>query len=298
MVRVRTGGPLTPAELVEVLRMLDAAQAGDARLNDHLRLDLAQGPRPGFIAALAHDGPTLVGYAQASAGNDGHIVDAIVAPSAPDPATLRIALLTAVIQALPSGGAITWWAGADDASAATATAVGLAADRGLLKMVRDLPIDVRADVLVRSFVVGHDEAAWLAVNNAAFAAHGEQGGWDDATLRQREREPWFDPAGFLLHERDGRLAAFCWTKLHPGEAPDCAVAGEIYVIAVHPDFHGQGLGKALTVAGLQHLQAAGATTAMLYVDAANASAVRLYESLGFTVSHTQQSYLRPPLEHR
>jgi mycothiol synthase len=70
------------------------------------------------------------------------------------------------------------------------------------------------------------------------------------------------------------------------------------VIAVHPDFHGLGLGRALTVAGLQHLYASGATAAMLYVDADNTAAVVLYEHLGFTVDHADQAYRRagaPPV---
>jgi mycothiol synthase len=282
MVQVRAQRSLSPAEHAQVTAFLEAAYAaGSPRLNDHLTSDLTHGERDGFRAALATEGDDLVGYAQASAANDGVTIGAVsprLDVSAP--------LLHELLRIIPAGAAVTWWS--TEASAAIAADVGLAPHRRLFRMGRPLPIANTTDVALRPFRVDVDEHEWLAVNNAAFATHGEQGGWDLATLQQREREPWFDAAGFLLHERAGRLAAFCWTKVHPGPV----VTGEIYVIAVHPDFHGHGLGKALTVAGLQHLHSVGAEAAMLYVDAANEAAVGLYRALGFQVEHTDQSYHR------
>lgn len=190
------------------------------------------------------------------------------------------------------GGDVRWWLfdAGDDADALAASA-GLAPGRALLQMLVELPLagssDGRPPVTTRPFEVGRDERAWLEVNNAAFAWHPEQGIWDLATIELREREDWFDPAGFLLHERDGRLAAFCWTKIHRDVDP---VQGEIYVIAVHPDFHGSGLGRALTVAGLDHIVSRGVTTGMLFVDLDNTSAVRLYESLGFRIHRVDRAY--------
>ncbi len=190
------------------------------------------------------------------------------------------------------GGDVRWWLfdAGDDADALAASA-GLAPGRALLQMLVELPLagssDGRPPVTTRPFEVGRDERAWLEVNNAAFAWHPEQGIWDLATIELREREDWFDPGGFLLHERDGRLAAFCWTKIHRDVDP---VQGEIYVIAVHPDFHGSGLGRALTVAGLDHIVSRGVTTGMLFVDLDNTSAVRLYESLGFRIHRVDRAY--------
>jgi mycothiol synthase len=147
-------------------------------------------------------------------------------------------------------------------------------------------------VTVRAFDPGRDEAAWIAVNNRAFAHDPDQGGWVEATLRRREHEPWFDPASFLLAEDDRGLAGFCWTKLHPAAPPIEPVAlGEIYVIGVDPSRQGIGLGRTLTLAGLADLHdRRHAPVGMLFVDASNDAARHLYESIGFTVARVDWAY--------
>ncbi|SEP56649.1 mycothiol synthase [Arthrobacter sp. OV608] len=181
-----------------------------------------------------------------------------------------------------------WSHGNHEAAADLAARYGYVPVRELWKMrmtttAADLPDVVLPDgVRIRAFVPGQDEEAWLAANRAAFAHHPEQGSLTRADLDARMAESWFDPAGFLLAVgRDGRLLGYHWTKVHPRHGAHPAV-GEIYVVGVTPEAQGTGLGKALTVAGINHLQSLGLHAVMLYVDADNAPAVALYRRLGFS----------------
>ena len=191
---------------------------------------------------------------------------------------------------------------APDALDEVARAAGLELTRTLLQLRRPLPVPP-ADrgtaptdpVVVRSFRPGDDDDGWLEVNNRAFAWHPEQSGWTKENLAEREAEPWFRADGFLIHERAAPagpegIDGFCWTKIHADHDPPL---GEIYVIGVDPDAHGQGLGRALTLAGLDWLAGQGLTVGMLYVEADNDSAVHLYRDLGFT-EHLVHRWWRTP----
>jgi mycothiol synthase len=184
------------------------------------------------------------------------------------------------------GPVFVWVSDPTDEDDRVAVAAGLELGRDLHELRIDLPAEA-TDLAWRPFRPG-DEAEWLEVNNRAFSWHPEQGGWTLDMLRERLAEPWVDLDGFLVHERDGRMAGFCWTKVHEDHDPRL---GEIYVIAVDPDFHGLGLGKALTLAGLQWLhEARGIDVGNLYVDGSNTAAVGLYAKLGFTLHHVDRAY--------
>jgi mycothiol synthase len=64
------------------------------------------------------------------------------------------------------------------------------------------------------------------------------------------------------------------------------------VLAVDPAARGRRLGPALTLAGLAHLRDRGLHDVMLYVEADNAAAVRIYRDLGFSLWGTDVSYRR------
>ncbi|WP_454330914.1 mycothiol synthase [Streptomyces glaucescens] len=290
---IETYAALSPEQIDAVLGLLAEAVRVDGQqaVSEQGRLQLRGGEREGVSHLLLTLGDQLVGYAQLEDTDpvEAPAAELVVHPSHRGHGHGR-ALGTALLAA--SGKRLRVWAhGGHSAARHLAQVLGLTLFRELRQMRRplaglDLPEPVLpAGVSVRTFVPGQDDAAWLAVNAAAFAHHPEQGSLTQRDLDDRKAEPWFDPAGFFLAEREGELVGFHWTKVHAEEQ-----LGEVYVLGVAPGTQGGGLGKALTTVGLRHLAAQGLPTAMLYVDADNKAAVSVYERLGFTTYETDLMY--------
>ena len=142
-------------------------------------------------------------------------------------------------------------------------------------------------VTVRTFRPGEDDAAWLALNAAAFAHHPEQGSLTQRDLDDRKARAVVRPGG-LLPRRAGRGARSASTGRRC-TARNSSARSTCWASA--PTAQGGGLGKALTAIGLRHLaRDRGLPTAMLYVDADNLAAVRVYERLGFTTHEMDLMY--------
>ena len=305
-------GPLPAAAVAAVLELASAATSADgvAPLSEDALLQVRHGSTPPARDVVVYaDGGTpggqpLVGYAHLNAPGEDAPDDAgdITAELVIHPAHRRhgygTSLLGDVLR-LAGGHGVRLWAHGDlPGSAALAQSFGLSRIRALFQLRMPLAEVPAADpvfpdgVTVRAFVPGADEQAWLGVNQRAFAHHPEQGSWTIKDLRLREEEPWFDPAGFFLAERDGRIVGFHWTKVHQpddGSAP----IGEVYVVGVDPGQQGGGLGRALTQTGLAHLRRIGLADVLLYVDEDNTAAVKMYTALGFGRWSTDVMYRSP-----
>ncbi|MFG2994803.1 mycothiol synthase [Streptomyces sp. NPDC048257] len=292
--QIQTLDELTEEQASAVLDLIDDAARtdGTTAVSEQGRLQLRGGPREGIRHFLLTEGGRLSAYGQLE---DTDPVEAPAAELVVHPA-LRgrghgRAMGTALLAA--SGKRLRVWAhGGKSAARHLAQVLGLTLFRELRQLRRPLTGGVPLPepvfppgVSVRTFVPGSDDAAWLAANAAAFAHHPEQGSLTQRDLGDRIAQPWFDPKGFFLAERDGEIVGFHWTKVHAAEQ-----LGEVYVVGVRPDAQGGGLGKALTAIGLRHLAAEGLPTAMLYVDADNPAALAVYEGLGFTTHEVDLMY--------
>lgn len=290
-------GPLGAEDAAAVLELLHAATAADGvePVSEQPRLWLCD-PHAPVRHLLVRGAPdtaaprALRGYAQVDLGApDVASAELAVAPDARRRG-LGAALLDAAEQAADGRSLRVWAHGDLPAAQSFAAGLGMTKARELLRMERALDaapprasLALPRGTSVRPFVVGQDEAAWLALNATAFAHHPEQGRLTLEDLRAREREDWFDPQTFWLAWRGQELVGAVWAKVTDD-------VGELYVVAVHPAAQGHGLGGALTDLALNRLAARGLARAELYTDADNAAATRTYARAGFDVVARDTQY--------
>ncbi len=310
---------LDDADVTEVGMLVEQVTEADGirPLSEHVMLHLRYGGDVDVRHILARQGGALVGYAHLDVTDQvaGPSAELAVAPRARRHGVGH-ELVEHLLAETPDRRLRLWAHGEQSGAGPLAASLGFTRSRTLWQMRRSLysalPDPVwPPGVRLRSFLPGLDDEEWVSLNARAFVELPDQGGWTLDDLRVRMREPWFDPEGFLVAVEDGdageRMVGFHWTKVHGADAHhhghvhrhahDDDVAhehshddahhghepiGEVYVVGVDPGARGRGLGRALTLAGLQHLRARGLPDAMLYVDASNTAAIALYTSLGFT----------------
>ena len=145
-----------------------------------------------------------------------------------------------------------------------------------------------AGVPVRAFSRGADDAPVHALLEEAMAGvpGNEPRSLESWQAAKVDKQGW-DPSLWLLHEDAGGLAAVVLC-----ERWDDGV-GYVDYLAVAPRVRGRGLGRALLLHGLARLRSAGLTVAELSVQGENASATRLYESVGMRPVWTIERWEKP-----
>ncbi len=284
---------LNPQQQDGVLALISAAAEHDGipPIAEHIVLHLRHGGDKDDRHLIIEEGNEIVGYAHID------LTDAVAGSSAElvvHPKHRGHGLGRLLLEEICGITSPRLWSHGDLPSAKKLAAEnGLVRVRTVIQMRRPLTQhlpELRNALGLRTFLPGLDDEAWLTLNNRSFSRHPEQGDWTLENLHQRMMEDWFDPSGFLLATKEVKVIAFCWTKIHGahthshdgqdehGHDP----MGEIYAMGVDPEFQGQGFGKAITIAGLAHLRRKGLMSAMLYVDAENVQAIKLYSELGFS----------------
>ena len=274
--------------LIERARTID----GQPPFSDGSLVELATGARTAL--AIDERAIALVAWPEA---------EFVVNPDA-----RRQGLGTAILEALieqsdanGTGSLLIWSHGDHPGARALAATYGFTAVRTLLHLRADVADSgtvadagsapsPHGSTTLTAFRPGVDDTDWLELNALVFAEHPEQGAVSQADLEVISAEPWFLADDFLLlRAGDGSLIGYCWLKI---EGSGAKSTGEFYVVGVHPNSAGQGLGRVLVEAALARLRVRGIRSGHLYVEADNLAAVHLYRSYGFVDDTIDVQYLR------
>lgn len=268
------------------------SRAGDARGGDvvdeaELARLFGRRSRDGWRAAVAQRGGDVVGYAAIVDREDrvgGDVVSLADADVLP-------ALLDWQHEQVGERELVTWVRFSSPREMDAAGRAGFTVRRRLGVLGRSLEdVDVAAPpegIGVRH-VTNEDLDGVLAVLLDAYDGT-DDGGWTRDELERRRAYPWYRDEDLLVAATDdNRIAGIHWTKRRDQKR------GETYNLAIAPWAQGQGLGRALLTAGMQHLAEAGKSEIILWVDRANERAIALYDSVGF---QTQWDDVALSLDH-
>jgi len=277
-----------PADVPALIDLFERCRSEDGQppLSEHKYASLT-GERLSGAGFVVEDDGSVVGYLHLLESKRSGTFELEIAVGSAESDFIRERLLEVALEHVRGlrGDEVHAWV-YQGGSSRSLENLGFERVRTLHQMRVQLPVEtspIPPGIAFREFDQA-DEEAFLDLNNRAFRGHFDAGNWSTEDLSERQAYEWFDPAGVRMGWEGSRLVAVCWTKQHPGGF------GEIYLIASDPDRRGSGFGRAAALEGLRFLNEAGSGVGMLYVEASNDGALRLYEQLGFKKHHTDLAY--------
>lgn len=153
-----------------------------------------------------------------------------------------------------------------------------------MRLPADHPVEpstLPEGITVRTFVPGQDEPLWVEVRNATFAEHYGSVPRTLEEITHASKEEHFRPDGLFFAFDGDQIAGFCLTGIDPREAERLGYSvGHIHTIGTMPTHRRRGIGRGLLLTGVNYLRRH-VTIVELGVEGKNASALTLYESVGF-----------------
>ncbi|MEO6862682.1 MAG: GNAT family N-acetyltransferase [Microcoleus sp.] len=256
-------------------------------------------------------GGKLIGFAELSISEPGEVIDGWLWWSVHPEARCKDVEVAAVAwgetrmrEVAQERGArvkLRSWARAENADRISVlTSCGFKVDRHFCRMALSLsePIpepQFPEGFALRLFPGEQDAAAWVELYNQSFIDH-----WNhhDLTVEKFKHEltqaTYRNDLDLLAVAADGTFAAFCCGGISPEKCDRTGRnEGWIIILGTRRGFRKLGLGRAMLLAGLQRLKAAGVETAIIGVDTANpCGALGLYESAGFHKIRDLISYIK------
>lgn len=163
-------------------------------------------------------------------------------------------------------------------------------------LTEPIPEPQLPDGFIMRYVAGEHEVEDLVrLHRGAFGTENMTVEERLSIMRVRDYDPELD---LLVTTPEGRMAAYCLCSIDKGEnTVNRGKHGTIDTIAVHPDFRGLGLAKALLMAGMLKLKQRGAEMSVMSTSSENSAMQHTALGVGYSVHSKTLWYSLPiPIE--